>query len=54
MTDPSYNNPISSGDSSNGDGILDLATPNAVYMGLGDGTFGSPVSSGISVTTPLP
>jgi hypothetical protein len=46
--DPSvYNTPISSGDF-NGDGIVDLVTPNAVYLGLGDGTFGPPVSSGIT------
>jgi hypothetical protein len=33
-----YNNPIAVGDF-NGDGIPDIATPNAVYLGAGDGTF---------------
>ena len=33
-----YNEPIAVGDFNN-DGIPDLATPNALYLGVGDGTF---------------
>ncbi len=39
-----YNTPIAVGDF-NSDGIPDLATPNDLYLGVGDGTFQNPPTS---------
>jgi hypothetical protein len=39
--DSVYNEPIAVGDF-NSDGIPDLATPNVIYLGVGDGTFQPP------------